>query len=681
MSIKNWVLSKVNKEKALRISEDFNLPFFLSTLLDIRKYSDEKIETEILYDEYEIQDPLLFSDMTNAVLRINKAIDNFEKICILGDYDADGVTSTSLLYLYLEKRNANIIYYIPDRNSEGYGLNINAIDKLKSQEVSLIITVDNGITAVKEVEYANSIGIDTVITDHHQVPEVLPNAIAVVDPHRKDCQSTFKNLAGVGVVFKLLCALEGDFCDPELLLYEYADLILIGTIGDVVPLKGENRLLVKRGLEVISNTQNIGIKKLLEKTGLWGTQINSTNIAFNIVPRINAAGRLSNAEKPVKLFTAKDEEEAAFLSDELEKENSLRKEIEQKLLIQAENLLQQEPFRLYERILIVEGENWHPGVIGIVAAKLMDKYAKPTIVISKEGPVCRGSARSMEGFSIHSAISTCNNYLSRFGGHPQAAGFEMASENIERLKNDIQSFAKEIETMPFYDLNIDCKLNPASLSTDLIKQTAPLEPFGKDNPSLLFGLYNMELYDIKPVGGGKHLKLTFLRDDNKITAMKFRTRTDEFPYKKGDILDLAVTLHISTYNCEESLSIYISDIKPAECNNEYLISQIRAYESFKLGEDKYNFVLKKEVPNRDDFSHVYKYLKLVSPLNTDISLLCTKLKLHNIEPLKLLLILDCMDELGLITFIMCTNRVFINVNETKTKVDLSSSSVLKRLGS
>lgn len=681
MSIKNWVLSKVNKENALRISSNFNLPFFLSTLLDVRKFSDEKIESEILYDEYDIQDSLSFADMKKAVLRINKAIDNFEKICIFGDYDADGVTSTSLLYLYLEKKSANVIYYIPDRNTEGYGLNINAIDKLKNQETSLIITVDNGITAVKEVEYAKSLGIDIVITDHHQVPDILPDAVAVVDPHRKDCKSIFKDLAGVGVVFKLLCALEGDSTAPEFLLYEYADLILIGTVGDVVPLKDENRVFVKRGLEIILNTQNIGIKKLLEKTGLWGAPITSTNIAFNIVPRINAAGRLSNAEKPVKLFTAKDEEEASLLSDELEKENSSRKEIEQNLLIQAENLLQREPFRLYERVLIVEGESWHPGVIGIVAAKLMDKYAKPTIIISKEGTICRGSARSIEGFSMHDAISTCNDYLLRFGGHPLAAGFEIYSENIERLKKDIQSFAREFEDMPFYNLNIDCKLNPASLSVDLIKQITPMEPFGKDNAPLLFGLYNMELYDIKPVGNGNHLRLTFLRDGEKIVAMKFRARIDEFPYKKGDILDLAVTLHISTYNCEESLSIYISDIKLSDTSNEYLINQIRTYESFKLGEDKYNFVLKKNVPNRNDFSNVYKYLKSSASLKTDISLLCTKLKSYSIEPLKLLLILDCMSELGLITFMLKCNEITVQINEVRSKVDLNSSTVLKKLGS
>ena len=669
----------MNKENALRISSDFNLPFFLSTLLDVRNYDDNKIETEILYDEYDIQDPLSFADMAVAVKRINLAIENFEKICIFGDYDADGVTATSLLYLYLEKRNANVIYYIPDRNTEGYGLNFNAIDKLKEQEVSLIITVDNGITAEKEIAYAKSLGIDTVVTDHHQVPETLPDAVAVIDPHREDCESSFKNLAGVGVVFKLLCALEGEFSDPELLLDEYADLILIGTIGDVVPLKSENRLLVKRGLEVISNTKNNGIQKILEKTGLFGAKITSTNVAFNIVPRINAAGRLSHAEKPVKLFTSKNKEEAEFLSDELEKENIKRKEVEQKILLQAEELLQKEPQRLYERVLIVEGENWHPGVIGIVAAKLMEKYAKPSIVISTEGDICRGSARSIEGFSIHGALLVCNDYLLRFGGHPLAAGFEMKSEDIERLKKDIQGFAKEFEDMPLYNLNIDCKLNPASLSVNLIKQITPMEPFGKDNPSLLFGLYNMQLDEIKPIGGGNHLRLTFCRDDKKISAMKFKTRIDEFPYKKGDILDLAVTLHISTYNCEESLSIYISDVKPSGFDNEYLINQIRAYDSFKLNEDKYNFTLKKSIPNREDFSNVYRYFKTAAPLKTDISFLCTKFKSYNIEPLTLLLILDCMSELGLIKFTLFANEITIWVNDVKKKVDLNSSSVFKKL--
>ena len=680
LKIKNWHLAKLDKVNAQKIACQNNIPFFLAMMLDVRNIVDEKRIHELLSDEFEVSNPFEFIDMDKAVDRIQKAINSGEKICVYGDYDADGVTSTALLYLYLENCEANVIYYIPDRNSEGYGLNFSAIDKLFAEKVSLIITVDNGISAFDEVAYANSLGIETVITDHHQPPELLPNAVAIVDPHRSDCKSSFKNLAGVGVVFKLVCALEGSFADVEFILENYSDLILIGTIGDVVPLIGENRYLVKQGLKYIKNTNNLGVQEILNLAKLTEKPINSTNIAFNVVPRINASGRLSFSKKLVQLLTSENQLEVQNIATQVEDDNIKRKEIENEILLQAEELLKNEPVRAYQRVLIVEGENWHPGVIGIVAARLLEKYGKPTVVISKIGDVARGSCRSIEGFSLYEAIKTCAKYLVRFGGHPLAAGFELKCDDLNKFKNDINNFAKNFGVMPCLSLNIDCKLNSEALSLDLIEQLDPLEPFGKDNPEFTFGLYNMKICDMTFVGAEKnHLRLTLSRNSHKITAMKFFTTAQYFSYEFNDEVDLAVKLSKSEFRGQESLTLIIDDIKFSGLDNKLLIDEQRVYESIKRNEQINSKLLQEHTPSRADFSVLYKFLKANNPTNIDISVLYYRLKDFKISFCKLLIMLDAMAECGLITVETIADVYLINVKPVNGKVDLESSVVMKFL--
>ena len=680
LKIKNWHLAKLDKVNAQKIACQNNIPFFLAMMLDVRNIVDEKRIHELLSDEFEVSNPFEFIDMDKAVDRIQKAINSGEKICVYGDYDADGVTSTALLYLYLENCEANVIYYIPDRNSEGYGLNFSAIDKLFAEKVSLIITVDNGISAFDEVAYANSLGIETVITDHHQPPELLPNAVAIVDPHRSDCKSSFKNLAGVGVVFKLVCALEGSFADVEFILENYSDLILIGTIGDVVPLIGENRYLVKQGLKYIKNTNNLGVQEILNLAKLTEKPINSTNIAFNVVPRINASGRLSFSKKLVQLLTSENQLEVQNIATQVEDDNIKRKEIENEILLQAEELLKNEPVRAYQRVLIVEGENWHPGVIGIVAARLLEKYGKPTVVISKMGDVARGSCRSIEGFSLYEAIKTCAKYLLRFGGHPLAAGFELKCDDLNKFKNDINNFAKNFGVMPCLSLNIDCKLNSEALSLDLIEQLDPLEPFGKDNPEFTFGLYNMKICDMTFVGAEKnHLRLTLSRNSHKITAMKFFTTAQYFSYEFNDEVDLAVKLSKSEFRGQESLTLIIDGIKFSGLDNKLLIDEQRVYESIKRNEQVNSKLLQEHTPSRADFSVLYKFLKANNPINIDISVLYYRLKDFKISFCKLLIMLDAMAECGLITVETIADVYLINVKPVNGKVDLESSVVMKFL--
>lgn len=680
LKLKNWRFSQLNKINAQKIAYENKIPFFLAMMLDVRNIVDNIKIQELLSDQIEISDPFSFIDMKKAVDRIKLAINNFEKICVYGDYDADGVTSTALLYLYLENCSANVTYYIPDRNSEGYGLNISAIDKLNKENISLIVTVDNGISAFNEVEYANSLGIDTIITDHHQPPERLPEAVAVVDPHRTDCMSAFKNLAGVGVVFKLICALEGDDVDIDFILENYADLILIGTIGDVVPLTGENRFLVKKGLEYLKNTNNLGIKEILKMAKLEDKSIDSINVAFSIVPRINASGRLSFSNKLVELLTSENYEEIQAIASQVEADNIKRKEIENNILVQAEELLKNEPNRIYQRVLIVEGKDWHPGVIGIVASRLLEKYGKPVVVISIMGDRARGSCRGIEGFSIYDAIRACSVYLIRFGGHPLAAGFELNYDDLNRFKDDINSFARNWGEMPYLNLDIDCKLNPDVLSIDLIDQLEPLQPFGKDNQEFVFGLCKMTICGIQFVGSEKnHLRLTLVRNNCRVSAMKFFTTEQEFSYELNNVVDLAVKISKSEYKGQENLNLIIEDIKFSCVDNEVLLNENRIYEAIKRKEFVDLGILKKHIPNRNDFSLLYKFLKAKNSLSIDISVLYYKMKSFNISFCKLLVMLDAMSDCKLISVKINGDIYSIDINKVDNKVNLDSSEIMKFL--
>ncbi len=679
LGIKNWNVSVIDKTNAQKIACENNIPFFLAMMLDIRHIVSKGNITEFLSENVKPSDPFDFIDMDKAVDRIKFAIENFERICVYGDYDADGVTSTALLYSYLQNCDANVVYYIPNRNDEGYGMNKKAIDKLFNDGVKLIVTVDNGISAYEEIKYATSLGIDTVVTDHHQPPDILPEAVAIVDPHRLDCKSTFKDFAGVGVTFKLICAMEGDMLDTDLLLENYSDLILIGTIGDIVPLIGENRYLVKKGLDYINITDKYGVREILSIAKLNGKPICSTNVTFNIVPRINAAGRLSSADKLVKLLISEDKKEAEYIATQVEKENVKRKEIEAEILLQVEELLKKEPKRLYQRVLIVEGENWHPGVIGIVAAKLLERYGKPTVVISLMGDVARGSGRSIEGFSLYENIKACSSYLLRFGGHPLAAGFELKREDLCKLKEDIIKFAESCEKMPYPELNIACKLNPLALNIDLIGQLLPLEPFGKDNPEFIFGLYNMMITGIVPVGDGNHLRVTFKRDGTKITAMKFFTTFDEFSYAVGDCVDVAVKLSKSEYKNQECLTIIIEDIKFSSIDNKTLIDEMRLYEEIKLDKSIDIKMLGNNVPKREDFSAFYRWLKSQGPISMDISVLYYRLRELKINMCKLLIMLDALEECKLISINTSAGRYDIKLEDVNGKVDLESSLIMRNL--
>ncbi len=675
--MKKWVTRKLNKENAVAVSQRYDLPMLIAMLLDIRGITDDKEIADFLYGEALTASPFEIKDMDKAVERIQSAIESGERICVYGDFDADGVTSTALLYSYLSDIGADVLYYIPSRENEGYGMNKGAVSKLYERGVKLIITVDNGIAAFDEVAYANSLGIDTVVTDHHAVPEVLPEAVAVIDLHRPDCNSSFKELSGVGVAFKLVQAIEGEYSDIQSLLENYSDLAAIGTIGDIVPLRGENRVLVRNGIRHINNGDRLGIAALVDEAGLRGRTISAGNLSFNLVPRINAGGRLGLSQKSVSMLLTDDEEYAADIAAELSSDNTERQQIERDIISDIDELIRETPSIVNDRVIVVYGEGWHKGVIGIVASRIKEIYMKPAIIITLDGDECRASGRSVAGFSLIDAVFSCSDLLIQCGGHPMAVGFGIRKENIEKFIERINAYAAE-HPVPAPVLELDCKLNPSQLSVDLVRGLSMLEPYGAGNPTPLFGLYNMTLREIREIGGGRHLRLTLSRGDSNIYAMRFSTTLAEFPYRAGDIVDLAVTLDINDYNNSESLSIIIRDMRFSGQDEDDILSSKELFERFCRGDVITPDEAKSLIPDREDFAVVYRYLKAGDGYDLSFDSLVYRLR-SDMSYGKLRVILESMNELGLIRISEGMYDFKIKMCEVGGKVDLNSSLIIKKL--
>ena len=678
--MKVWSVAQLNKERALKLSEQFDIPMICAALLDVRGINTPEAVEKFLSEDVCFDNPFEIKDMDKAVTRILSAVENGEKICIYGDYDADGVTATALLMQYLETVGADVSFYIPARADEGYGLNAEAVNSLVEQGVELLITVDNGISAYNEVELCNSLGMDVVITDHHTVPEVIPNAVAVVNPHRPDCKSKFKELSGVGVVFKLIIALEGDYADVDMLIEEYADIAAIGTVGDIVSLTDENRVIVKQGLRKINDSDRAGVIALLKASGCYEKDISSTDLSFSIVPRINAGGRLGLSSKSVELLLTENEEYAINIASNLSEDNTERQKIEQDILKEIDLKIRANPDLVRYPIIILDGENWHQGVIGIIAAKIKGLFGKACIIVSKEGDIARASGRSIEGFALNDAIFACSEYLDHFGGHAMAVGFSLKTENIEAFKNALYDYFDNFDKLFLPTVNIDCKLNPALLNLELVDSLSILEPFGAGNPSPLFGLYNMQITDIKELSNGKHQRLTVTRGGAVHTVMCFGMPSDMFPYTKGDTVDLAVSLDKNLYKNNIYLSIIARDIRYSGYETERHLKSMRLYDRFVLDRqlpEKYAQYFPMLIPERQDFAAVYRYLKSVG--NIEISLETLSYRLGSMPCGKLKTCLDAMAELKLITLFEGPKTLKITVLDVTQKVDIESAPILKKL--
>lgn len=678
--MKVWSVAKVNKERAIAMANKLEIPPLLAMMLDIRGITKEEDVINFLQENKEFSDPFLMKDMDKAVERITTAVENGEKICVYGDYDADGVTSTSLLYSYLrDSLGADVMFYIPTRTGEGYGMNKGAVDKIHSLGVTLIITVDNGISAREEIDYANSLGIDTVITDHHMPSGAIPKAVAVVNAHQQDDKSPFKDFSGVGVAFKLVMAIEGEYADVDSLLENFSDIATLGTIGDIVPLVGENRTLVKNGLRHIQNSDRIGINAMKQESGIAEKEINSSNVAFTLVPRINAGGRLGSSEKSVNLLLTEDEDEAVTIADKLGMDNRERQSIEKEILASIDEEVRRTPNIVNDKILVFAGRGWHQGVVGIAASRIKDIYDKPTIIIGiDDDGVARGSGRSVEGFSLCDAVFACSEHLTHYGGHPMAVGISLEKEKINDFRKAINAYCKDIK-MPYNILHIDCKLNPNQLDLSILDCLSYIEPCGASNPSPIFGLYNMTIIATKEIGNGKHMRITLSRGQGQVPvyAVYFNHNFQSCSYRNGDIVDVAVSLDRNIYNGQENLSVIIKDIKYSQSNNEELIDSERIFDKFakryKLTKNEVMSIL----PTRNDFAYVYRFLKqnkgfiygeyaLVNALNYKISMG------------KLIVILYSMKELGLINWLQGLYQSIIEMKESG-KVNLEDSVFIKKL--
>ncbi len=678
MILRKWEVRPLDKERAAAFAQTYGVPFFLAMLMNIRGLDDAAHLREFLGEGEPLSDPFLLKDMDKAAARITRAVDNMEKIAVYGDYDADGVTSTAMLYSYLETRGADVIFYIPQREGEGYGMNIGAVEYLKEQGVTLIVTVDNGISSVQEVARANELGIDVVVTDHHRPQEILPDAVAVVDAYRPDDTSPYKHFSGVGIAFKLLMALEDGAGDVEDLLEAYSDLAAIGTIGDIVPLTGENRTLIRAGLERLSQSDRPGVQALLENAGIAGKVLTSTNVAFTLVPRINATGRMGAPERAVRLLISGYEEEAEVLSEEICADNEERRRVEAEIAEAAFADIEAKGY-MKDRVVVVDGENWHHGVIGIVASRVTERCGKPCMIISRGETEAKGSGRSIEGFSLFEAICACGDLLIKFGGHPMAAGITLKPENIEAFRKRINRYAAEhFPQMPTQTVTLDCKLNPAALSVSMAQSLTQLEPFGNGNPQPVFGLFNMELSNVTPVGGGGHLRLTLEKNGAVITAMRFNTKPEELPYHIGDKIDLAVQLEAREFRGQPSLTVIVRDMKFAAFDTEKNIASLASFEKWQRGEVLSAEDKNRLYPDRACLAAIYRALRTVNGKETDQVRFVSQFgKDMTLGLFKTALLV--FEERGLVHSEIADDTFTATLIETSGKTDITRSPVLLAL--
>lgn len=558
--IKKWEFYNSDEKLVDEICERYNLNKVIGKIIVNRHVvNDEDVRIFITPTRDDFHNPFLFKGMDIAVDRIIKAINNKEKILIYGDYDVDGITSTTVLKKYLMDRGISVDTYIPNRLHEGYGLNKNAIDTIKERNIDLIITVDCGISAIEEVDYAVNLGMDVIVTDHHEVGEKLPNALAVIDAKRKDNTYPFRSLAGVGVVFKLIQALSIKLeIKPEEYL-KYLDLVCVGTISDIVPLEGENRTIAKLGLMLIKVTRNLGLRELIKSSGY--KEIDSNTISFGVAPRINACGRMGHEEEALKLFLAEDLETATKITKELNEYNTLRQSTEKAIYEEAVQEIDRN--HLDEKnSIVLGGKGWHHGVIGIVSSKVTDKYYKPSILLSFEDNIAKGSGRSVPGFDLYEGLTKCEDLLEKYGGHSMAVGLTLKKENLENFKERFEQIAKEKnikELVPI--IYIDDELKLKDINMDLVKSISILEPFGEANKVPLFLIRNLKIDSIRALSEGRHLKLT-LRDENfVINAIGFELGYLAEEYRIGDRIDVVGTLEINSFNGFSSIQINMKDIR------------------------------------------------------------------------------------------------------------------------
>ena len=659
------VLSAQQKENAL-----------LAGILTARGITDPAEALTLLAGEEDLSDPFLLTDMQKACERIWQAIDNGETIVVFGDYDVDGVTATALLYQHLKGMGATVKCMLPSREGDGYGLSRNAIQSIHDKGYQLIVTVDNGISAVEEAEFAAELGIDLIITDHHLPPETLPKAVAVVDPRRLDDTSPFKGLCGAGVAFKLCAALDG--CPPEEMLDYCGDLAAVGTVADVMPLTGENRTLVKSGLRQLQNTDRPGLEALLEEVGLAGRPITAENISYAIAPRINAAGRMDSAVTALQLVLCEDPDRAEELAHKLNEINVKRQETELEIFRAAQVLLEQEPERLEDRVMLLWGRDWHPGVIGIVASRLVERTGRPVIVVTvDEHGECKGSGRSVPGFNLHACIGSCADLLIRYGGHAMAAGLSVREENLPELRRRLNEWAaRECPVLHTAPLECDLPIHLDRVTVDSVRRIDALAPFGAENPTPVFLLQSAVVDGVYPVSEGRHSRLRLRQGNASVYAVWFGMPSEQLPYTMGDVVDAALNLSVYESARGAQLSGRILDLHPAGLGTK-LAEQAALVAALRRGTPLTAEQKTLITPDRSHIITVYRELQARRWHAEDLQPLCAKLGEENTG--KTLVAVTALEQVGLIATVEKGGANYLELVPAQGKKNLADAPILKCL--
>ena len=559
---KKWQIYDVDEEQVNKISKENNINKLIATILSNKGITNaEDIDKFLNPKRNDFHNPYNMPDMEKAVNRIIEAKQNNERVIIYGDYDVDGITSITVLKSFLNDIGIEAAYYIPNRLNEGYGLNIPAVEKIANDGYNLMITVDCGISCIEEVKRAKELGMDVIVTDHHEVGDALPNAVAVVDCKRKDNKYECRDLAGVGVAFKLAQALSIKLGLEEKEYLKYLDIVCVGTISDIVPLVDENRLISKLGLMLVNQTKNIGLRGILNASGY--KNIDSTAVSFGVAPRLNACGRMGHADEALKLFLSNNLNEVQELTTVLNNYNKTRQDIEKSIYDDAITQIEKNGLDKNNAI-VVTGNNWHQGVIGIVSSKITELYFKPSILLCLEDGIAKGSGRSIPGFDLHDALTKCQNSLERFGGHSMAVGLTLKQENLKKFEQQFEQIAEEQHIEEFIPvIKIDAKVNLSEIDKKMVESLKMLEPFGESNKMPIFLLKNLKIDSIRALSEGKHLKLT-LKDNNSIVdAIGFNMGALANEYRIGDKIDVVGTLEINSFNGVDKIQINLKDLMQA----------------------------------------------------------------------------------------------------------------------
>ena len=665
---KNWIIKPSDKSAENAIMTGSGISRVTAAVLAARGFSDADSARGFIFPAPAADpDPFLMTDMEKAVRRIRAAMENGETVGIIGDYDVDGITATATLYKYFTRAGVNAVYHIPSRDGEGYGVSKETLLMMKQKGCSLVITVDCGITAVDEAEYCKAIGLDMIVTDHHEVGDVIPDAVAVINPKRPGNAYPNPKLSGVGVAYKLALALGvTDHLD------EYTAFAALGTLADMMPVTGENRTIIIKGMSCIQSGVNVGLSELMNKAGVSASRFNSFSVSFILAPRMNAAGRIESAETALKLLLEDDSYAAGLIAEKLCALNKTRQETEAEIFRQAVETVESDPTFRDDNVIVLYNDNWHQGVIGIVAAKITEKYEKPAILFTLANGTGKGSGRSVSGFSIHKAVSACSELLTNFGGHEYAVGLGIEIDKIPAFRKRINEVTSHIEIMP-RQLEIDAEIFPDELSVDTVKSVSTLEPYGEGNPQPVFVLRDARISHMKIVGE-RHTRISLRCGKYNYDAIYYNALPDGLDVSAGDDVDAAFSLGINEYNGQENLQIVIKDVSHAGTFDEDM-------ERFELVKQSGRLPDAGDMPRFADFERVYRALLRLNGNRIRPDAFAAELSNggETISVIKLLVILSVFSELSLVNVTNDGDALTVSVVKDAPKTDLDNSVLLRRL--